>query len=371
MFDLGLLTLPFIAALGVFGLALFTGETLVVSSIDVPDYFNSSYFESIGLTEASVTHILTDKIREIDRVAGSELEGFDLDSTLDRSIGAFENYFGLDQLLTGTRDLFGLVPYYVSGELTGHPDDITLTLRVFYGEEERRTDVVEATGTIEGLDEIMREGALEVVELINPYIVALYWRRIEADDGNYAFPRTHEVLDRYLASQPVEAHFLAYGLLGRTLMVKAERQAGLTPEEQQAAYAEAARYFEAALMQQPDFHFASVNLASLHLAQGDFERADAYFARAVESDPNGLEARVRWADALERQGRIRDAAFQWVAAVEIDRDDPKLRQELAEAYLALGMTEEAQAQIDRAIALDPMQAALYRNRLGEGATMGN
>jgi tetratricopeptide (TPR) repeat protein len=139
-------------------------------------------------------------------------------------------------------------------------------------------------------------------------------------------------------------------------MVKAERQVGITPEQQQAGYAEAQRYFEAAVLQQPNFLFATLNLGVLHAAVGNYDQADVFFAKAVAIDPNNLGARTSWAEVLEKQGRLRAAAFQWVAAVEIDRDDPALRQELAESYLNLGMLDEARAQIDQAIALDPIHA---------------
>ena len=260
------------------------------------------------------------------------------------------------------RDLFGLVPFYVSGEVTGEPADVTMTLRVFYKEEDRPSDVVRFSGTVEGFHEVVQEAALGVVEHVNPYVVALYWRRIEAAERNYAFPRTRMVIDRYLQDRPVEEHFLAYGLLGRMAMVKAERQAGITPEERQAGYAEARRYLEAALLQQPDFLFAALNLGLAHAVVGNYDRADAIFAKAVEIDPNHLGTRTSWAEVLEKQGRVREAAFQWVAAVEIDRDDPVLRQDLAETYLILGMLDEARAQIDQAIALDPIHARKYQDQ---------
>ena len=201
-----------------------------------------------------------------------------------------------------------------------------------------------------------------VVEHVNPYVVALYLRRIEAAERNYAFPRTRMVVERYLQDRPVEEHFLAYALLGRMAMVSAERQAGITPEQQQAGYAEARRYLEAAVLQQPDFLFATLNLGIVHAVVGNYDQADAYFRQGGRDRSERSGHPHELGRVLEKQGRIREAAFQWVAAVEIDRDDPVLRQELAETYLILGMLDEARTQIDQAIALDPIHARKYQDR---------
>lgn len=361
MFDGGFLTLTIFAAMSVFGVALFTGETISINKIAVP-----KHLEYKGYTDVVVTHMLTDEIREMSQIASSELEPIDVDgSSLDKSVGELQSYFQLEQLLTGARDLFGSVPFYVSGEMTGEADDLTMTLRVFYKEENRPSDVVRVSGKEDDLHQIIHDSALRTLEHINPYVIALYWQRTELAEGNYDFPRTRVVIDRYLQTQPVREHFLAYGLLGRMYMLKAEQQKDITPEEKQADYEEAKRYLEAALLQKPDFQHGSINLGVVHAVLGDYARSDTYFKAAVEIDPNDLAARMRWAEALEKQGRVREAAFQWVAAVEINGSDPALRSELAETYLILGMVDEARVQLDQAIALDPIQAKKYQGHLQE------
>ena len=226
MFDGGFLTLTLFAAMSVFGVALFTGETISISKIAVP-----KHLEYKGYTDVVVTHMLTDEIREMSQIAASELEPIDVDgSSLDKSVGELGDYFQLEQLLTGARDLFGSVPFYVSGEMTGEAADLTMTLRVFYKEENRPSDVVRVSGKEEDLHQIIHDSALLALEHINPYVVALYWQRIELAEGNFAFPRTRVVIDRYLQTRPVREHYLAYGLLGRMYMRKAEQQKDITPE---------------------------------------------------------------------------------------------------------------------------------------------
>ena len=51
-----------------FGFALFTGNTITVDHIVVP-----AHLESKGLSEVVVTRLLTDEIRELNLVAGSEM----------------------------------------------------------------------------------------------------------------------------------------------------------------------------------------------------------------------------------------------------------------------------------------------------------
>jgi tetratricopeptide (TPR) repeat protein len=296
MLDLGFLTLPFVGAAAVFGLALFTGEEISISKIAVP-----THLEEKGLSDVVVTRHLTDEIRELNVVAASELASVDVDGgSLDKSVSELESYFQLEQLFTGVRDLFGLVPFYVSGELTGDPAELTMTLRVFYKEENRPSDVISVNGNIEGLHEIIHEAALGALEHINPYVVAIYWRRIEAAQRDFAFPRAKKAIDRYLQERPVEEHYLAYGLLGRMAMHKAE-QTEISSEERQAAYADAQRYLEAAVLQKPDFENANVNLGILHAVLGDYGRSDGYFVAAVEADPNDRVARRLAGPALRLQ----------------------------------------------------------------------
>ena len=69
MFDFGFLTLPFIGAAAVFGLALFTGDAISINKIAVP-----THLEAKGLNDVVVTRHLTDEIRELNIIAGSDLE---------------------------------------------------------------------------------------------------------------------------------------------------------------------------------------------------------------------------------------------------------------------------------------------------------
>jgi tetratricopeptide (TPR) repeat protein len=212
-------------------------------------------------------------------------------------------------------------------------------------------------GDANNVEPMMRQAAVDVLEQINPYVVVLYYRQTELAAGQFDFPKTQAAANRFLTSQPLDKHFLIYGLLGRMHMLKAERDKALTPDQQRAEYDEAMKYLEAALRQHNDFLYPYINIGLIHTVHGRNDLAEQYFARAVEIDPNYLITRKLWGDLLMKEGRFQDAAIQYVAAVEIDRTNAELRDKLAQVYLALGRPDAARAQWEEALRISPLTLA--------------
>jgi tetratricopeptide (TPR) repeat protein len=358
MFDFGLLTVPAIAALSVFVTALFVGEEIVIDKIQV-----SSQLEWSGYTTVVATRQLSDELRELGVNASSELTGIEIDETsLEKGVEAFEDYFEISSLINGTRNLFGMIPFYINGEITQKGGEAVFVARVYIQEgDEEKVETVVAKGDPKDLTAILHEGALSILEQINPYIVALYYRQTETAAKEFEYPQTRAAVGRYLVSRPVDEHFLAYGLLGRMHMLKAERDTSLTPEGKQAEYDAAMKQLHAALRQKPDFLYPLINVGLIHAARGEFDLADRYYARAVEVNPDYLVTRKSWGEMLIRQGRVHDAIVQYDAALEIDPEDDEIRDELAGLYVRAGRPDAAREQWEEALLIKPTNVAYAEN----------
>jgi tetratricopeptide (TPR) repeat protein len=380
---LGSLTLPLLAAATGFGVIVLSGEDITIDTIRVPEHLEWS-----GMSDEIVTRMLTDELRALNETASSQLRQVEVDGgNLDKSVTELSSFFDIQELIEGTRNLLGLIPFYVNGEVTGTYSDLTLKIRIFFNtDEDRTTHVVVEKGDKDALGAMVHDAAIDIITEINPYVTVLYWRTQELNcyrstpdtveqackgldaalyqGAEFTFPRTLEAADEYFASRPATEHFAIYGLLGRMYMLKAENDRTLSTDGKAAAYDEAIRYLDAALLQQPTFLFPNINLGMIYTVRGDYVAADRYFAEAVRIDPNDLTTRKSWATSLTRQGRFREAAFQWIAAVEIAPEDAVLRASLAGTYDKLGMAGAAEEQMKEAVRLQPTERT-YRDALAQ------
>ncbi len=350
VFEFGAISLSVLALGGLLSAGLLTVDDITIGEFHVPPAL-----EWDGWSGEVVQHRLHDHLDRVIETAGSELTALDLHpTTLERSVSSLQNYFELDTLADGARLALGLMPYYLSGEVTRQEGEVLLTVRVYDDASDHPgIHIVQERGTAAEMDQILRAAALGVLEEINPYLVGLYLRRIEEAEGHLRFPRALLAADRILATRPLEEHYLAYGLRGRTFMRQAELATEAGFEAQEASYREAINAFRAALRREPGFAYAHTNLAIIYAVLGDFGAANRHFAEAVTLQPNDLQTRIRWAESLEREGDIVGAAYQYVAAVTLSPDNAQLRDRLGDLYIQLGQVDAALVQYEAAIDLDP------------------
>lgn len=367
MLDFGIFTLPAVAAAMVFVAALFVGEDIVIEKVYVPQVREWS-----GYTSTIATRVLTDELRELSVAAASELQAINIDEGgVEKGISAFEDYFEVGLLINGTRNVLGLIKYYINGEITEQRDETQLVIRVYTKKEDQPVKLIVVRGKPDDMDGLLHEGAIQILEFINPYVIALYHRREELAAKQFDFPKTRATIDRFLAEQPSEQHFLAFGLLGRMHMLKAERDTNLTPEEREAQYAKAIEMLDASLYQQPDFLYPLINLGIIYAGKKDYARADGFFARAVRQHPNYLVTRTAWGDMLVEQGLFDDAIVQYEAAVVITPNEPALHAKLADLYQRTGNADKAAEELEKALKLDPVSQAYLdkaRELQGQPAT---
>lgn len=106
------------------------------------------------------------------------------------------------------------------------------------------------------------------------------------------------------------------------------------------------------------------------LERNDLPRAEALLAEAVAACPVDAEARRHYAEALWQHKKHDEALQQYDEAVRLSSDDSRLLAQAAEKRLILGQEREARDLAERAIDLDPKNAAAWvvrgriRRRLG-------
>ncbi|HLS68592.1 MAG TPA: tetratricopeptide repeat protein [Kiloniellales bacterium] len=356
MLDIGILIAPLLAGAAVFSLALLSGEDIAVGRIGT-----TAVLEARGYSDVVITRKLTDYMRDINSYAASEVAGLHVQhDKLEHSIGAFEQFFEIQMLMTGTRNLLGLIPIYIDGELTEDADDLVVTMRVYHEDEALPIHLARVRGNPDEVDMLLHAVATEVLTGVNPYIPALYYRRQEQAAGNWEFPETRRLAEHFLREWPLEQHYMMHALVGRMHMLRAENDPALTEEERAVEYERAEELLEGARMQQPGFLFPHINLAVIQAERGDYEEASASFRRAAELNPRYRTTRELWGEMLLRQGKTEEALAQFVAAVEIDRKDPGLRYRLAELYRTVGRPDLARQQLERAVKLRPDERRYLR-----------
>jgi tetratricopeptide (TPR) repeat protein len=362
MFDFGLLTIPLLGAGAVFFVALFSGDNIAIDNIRV---MNS--LESDSHTEIVLTRALTDELRELNEAALSELPAAAADGSAEKSLYEFQEYFNLTSLVTSARNLLGLTPYYVSSDFTTRGSAMVFTARIYTRDEIEPVKEIRVKGTPDDFQPILHEAALQILEKIDPYVVALYYYREELAKGEFGFTKTRELIGSVLANSPRWKSYLAYNLIGRMHLTKARLATTLTDEERQAELGTAIDYLKAALVQAPGFFFANRDLASAYADRHEYGLADRYFAKAVTIHPNDLATRQRWAEALLEQGRTRDAIFQYVAAVELAPENADFRNKLAELYMKANRPDAARIQWQAAHVIDPLHKAFTEKLRSVGA----
>jgi arylsulfatase A-like enzyme/Tfp pilus assembly protein PilF len=115
------------------------------------------------------------------------------------------------------------------------------------------------------------------------------------------------------------------------------------------------------LRQRPDMPLALQHLAFLQRQSGDLAAAVATLKRAIALNPEDTDTAALLGAYLNEVGRPREAAA--VLAVYADRKDPELDVLMARgaALAQIDRTQEAIATFDRALAIDPSNAAAKAN----------
>jgi tetratricopeptide (TPR) repeat protein len=109
---------------------------------------------------------------------------------------------------------------------------------------------------------------------------------------------------------------------------------------------------------QPEAH---LNLALLHAAEGEVEKAEAAYRRAIERDPQFIPARVNLANLLNAQGRNQAAEHLLQEAIGLAPAEGELHYSMGLLLAEMDRLEEAVVYMKRATELLPERGRVFYN----------
>jgi tetratricopeptide (TPR) repeat protein len=340
-------------------LFLMAGTALLVSTVR-PDNVAMDQIillertRSTSHDELTLTRELMDEMRGYYDEAAEEVTGVEVGgSGVDRSVNSFIDHFNLQALTNDFRDAAGLTKFHITSEIVPDGDGIRFRARIFAIDRTDPVSVVSVRGKNNEYEPLLKEAALGIITVIDPYLAGIHLYHQEEAAGDFEFPKTRAMVESWLADPRQNQHYLALEVLGRIHRARAELDTRLDPAERTAELGTAAGYLKASLTKAPDLFGATTSLAAVYADLGQYGLADQYFDKAVRLDPNKLIARKKWAKVLAEQHRDREAIIQYVAAVELAPQDAALRDRLADLYVAVKRPDAARQQWLAALEIDP------------------
>ena len=118
--------------------------------------------------------------------------------------------------------------------------------------------------------------------------------------------------------------------------------------------------FDAALVRQPEFVPAMLNLAQIDIKEGKPADARKRFEKVLELEPKRQEARTSLASLVAGDGDLASAERILAAGIEADPEAPTPRLTLAEFFLKQGATDKALAVLRDAVLEFPDDPQVHR-----------
>jgi len=312
-------------------------DDIVFTPIHVP-----ASLEDQGYSSEVVTTLLSEDIRKIDRLAGSNAVE---DNEVDTQVEQLEDYFEVAKpvmLFSGLikQDLIGKRPHKVGGQITEDGDHYTFELRVVTRDGHQSSAFIrkkKAEAPVQ-IRPMIREAAEAATKSVDPYTLAAYYYYLEKPAQK--FPKTVETLLYCIGRLKVAERHQPYDLWGRILL--AEGDSG-----------QAIAKFQKALELKPDFPAAWLNWGIALAEQKQYDPAIEKFQQALAVDADFAPAYSEWGALLAEQGRSEEAIakFRQAAAVDPEFDDVHAR--WGDLLVKLSRNQEAFVQYSRALALDP------------------
>jgi tetratricopeptide (TPR) repeat protein len=382
--------------LGLFGcvvvvvLAALGFEVLAARSVvQIDPFVVPKEFEEQGFTSQTILNRVVDRItafQEVVKASRSRIEVFELANPdlPDIEIDVPATKVSFRAVVRFVQEVFHLEPPRVSGEITvvpalnSGPQHLSVTVRVTRKSEKRsvsRFDVTPAEA-----DEVVSPLAEQILQLIDPYVLAAYVYSVEKN------PKRALELCK-LAIQLDTRNADAYTLWGNVLLVDHDIPGAI------AKYRMAIRFsgdsfpayssfgvslalagdidgslaaFQKAIKLNPKDAGAYVNCGNALFLKHDPDSAIAKYKTAIALDPRlGAMVYNGWGGALVDKGDLDGALAKLQKAIE---DDPKF----FVAYINWGSvlymkhhSEEAVAKFEKAIEVDPKQRAYTYSKWGD------
>jgi superkiller protein 3 len=246
-------------------------------------------------------------------------------------------------LIRYVRQLTGKFEQRVQGEIVSHQGRIQIQLRTSDGNKTRDDLLVTSEQEIPTL---LQKAAVELGQLIAPYMMLNYWLRVEQNDRR--FEKTFEGVRWCLANTPADFHHRAYLVCGNALAI-------------QRSFDEAEEKFRMALSLKSNVASAYNALGNLNRARRRFDAATAMYRKAIRCDrsdpfPRGNLGNT-WNDRRDYWAAL--ACFR--QALRINPRYETAWSGIGYAQWKLGQHDAAERTFARAVDIDPKFGWSYLN----------
>jgi tetratricopeptide (TPR) repeat protein len=124
---------------------------------------------------------------------------------------------------------------------------------------------------------------------------------------------------------------------------------------------EALAEFELALIETPDNEHLHAEIAQLHLAEGQFERAAAHLLKKLESDPGNIATCKILGSEHHARGDFPEAAAYYLEAYSRDSADPDVMNNLGVLLYQTGLREDAEKMFKKGLNRSPYHVQINAN----------
>jgi hypothetical protein len=335
MFDLGLLTIPLLSLLAVFGFSVITDVNMIVFDVKtVPEMARN-----MGFDEKTTRDTMMFNIYEISQVAStSRGVGYSTISDMrNQSLRNISETLGIQDGVVAVQGLLGLIPYRMKGKLVQEGDMLYLIINGFSSDNHEFNivlktdkDVFESAQIIKGqsgllggpgkdtdlvitntdteIKALLKQGAEAIVNRIDPYLLARYYFVLEAPKAK--FTKTLPQLTRCLEVLPTRERIWPMLLWGRTYQFRGD-------------YDKAMEVYKKIQQMEPHFPFTQLRWGEALASLGRHQEAIVMYQKAIYNSryyPTFPVARSvaysLWADSLISQGQLDQAEQVLMKGVE-------------------------------------------------------
>lgn len=285
----------------------FKDENYAIKAFLVPKEFNDA-----GYSGLVVANKLFDEVSAIEAfVASQKADPLNIQSEIKPDLNLDVMGFGLsvNSTIYYLKDLMGKENRFISGELTDLNDHLSLTLRLTGHSPKVLTSSYQEDHKQEAFEEVMHQGAMAMMKLLDPYRLAVY--HYKKGEENLSMDLIREIIK----GKPEEAAwgYLAWGNLlnqqgkpdkanekfkkateiSSQFLLAYANWAWSTFREQK--YMEAIPLFEKAAKLNPQNSSYFNGLALCYNNLEKYDKADFYYSKAVETQPEVIWWYGNWA----------------------------------------------------------------------------
>ncbi len=339
-----LTTLAATGLIAVFLSAMLAADPVVMRSFSVP-----AEIEDAGYSDRLIATLLRERIRHIARTAdtarGEKLSTY---ATGRTALETLAEQFNLDKVVNAFQEYFELHRYSLSGYVAKTPNGLRFDLQADSALGDRFTVAVNGQGDGD-MDALINEMAERFVARADPYVLALYYFRVEYE--NASFDRAIPMLRHCVQVLPVELKKWPILVWGQALA-------------RTGAHNDAIAKYQEALELDPDFGFA---LRSWGVSLWEQDRRDAALdkMRAAVAVPTVFPDLFDiLGDRLVEAGADTEARDVYVAGLTRFPDHPGLLFSLGRLYLRYEQYDPAVDLLGDALLAAPDNQTI-QNQLNE------